>query len=183
MTILIGITGGKYSGKSTVAARLSTQGFERLSFAATLKAMALTLLGNVGMSFNEIRAAELDKEAIMPRLGVSYRTLLQTLGTDWGRDTINTDLWLLCAKQHVKALADKNIVFDDVRFESEAEFIRERGGLIIHLLRDTGMFDGHASEQGVVRYPGDAVVGNNGSLEGLYSRVFEAIDRKLGAAA
>ncbi|MFA6051544.1 MAG: hypothetical protein WC762_03040 [Methylobacter sp.] len=177
--MIIGIAGSKYSGKSTAAEHLFMQGFERLSFATPLKQMALVLLANVGMDPDEIREAEQDKEAIIPKIGVSYRTLLQTLGTDWGRNTISSELWLLCAKQRVMALAGKAIVFDDVRFDGEAAFIREQGGLIIHLIRDTGFVDVHASEKGVTRYPCDAVIGNNGTLDGLRSRVSEAINSRL----
>lgn len=181
--MIIGIAGKKGAGKSTVAERLEDHGFGGMAFATTLKKMVSVLLRGIGLSAAEIRRAELDKEAIIPALGVSYRRLCQTLGTDWGRDMINPGLWLMCANRELLTSPIEHVVFDDVRFDNEADLIRQHGGLIIHVIRQSDQVDGHASESGIELIDGDAVVGNNGSLEGLFSRVFVAIDAKLGAPA
>jgi hypothetical protein len=179
--MIIGIAGRKGAGKSTVAERLEDHGFGRMSFATTIKRMVSVLLRGVGLSEAEIRRAEIDKEAVIPALGVSYRRLCQTLGTDWGRDMINPGLWLMCANRELVTSPLDHVVFDDVRFEGEANLIRQRGGLIIHVIRQSDVIDDHASESGIELRDGDAVVGNNGSLEGLFSRVFMAIESRLGA--
>jgi hypothetical protein len=178
--MIIGIAGRKGAGKSSVAERLEEHGFGRMSFASTLKEMVRVLLRNVGLSESDICKAEVDKEAVIPKLGVSYRRLCQTLGTDWGRDMINPKVWLMCASRELSTSPLEHVVFDDIRFDGEADLIRERGGLIIHVIRQSDVIDNHASEAGITLQEGDAVVGNNGSLEGLFSRVFVAIDAKLG---
>jgi hypothetical protein len=180
--LIIGLAGKKRVGKSTVAERLVMHGFEQVSFATPLKSMASVLLRSLGMTNADIHAAALDKEAVLPVLGVSYRSLLQTLGTDWGR-TVHPRIWLLCAEHRLAELDQRNVIFDDVRFDNEAELIRDRGGLIIHLIRHTGEMDKHASEFGVLFQPGDELVGNNGTLEGLFNRVFTAMEKKFGEEA
>lgn len=179
--MIIGIAGKKDAGKSTVAARLEDHGFGRMSFAATLKRMVRVLLRGVGLSEAEIRSAEIDKEAVIPALGVSYRHICQTLGTEWGRNMINPGLWLMCADRELATSPLEHVVFDDVRFDDEADLIRQHGGLIIHVIRQSDQVDNHSSEAGIGLRETDAVVSNNGSLEGLFSRVFVAIDSKLGA--
>lgn len=179
--MIIGLAGKKQVGKSTVSERLATYGFVRVSFSSPMKEMASHLLKNIGLTPFEIAQAEDNKESIIPQLGKSYRVLLQTLGTEWGRN-INPDLWLICAEQRMKQLADKHVIFDDVRFDNEAELIRSKGGLIIHLIRHTGEIDKHASEYGLTFRPGDALVGNNGSLEGLFNRVYLAMEARFGEA-
>jgi hypothetical protein len=179
--MIIGIAGKEDAVNSTVAARLEEHGFGRMSFATTLKNMVSVLLRSVGLSAADIRKAEIDKEAVIPALGVSYRRLCQTLDTDWGRDMINPGLWLMCSARELATSPIEHVVFDNVQFEGEADLIRERGGLIIHVICQSDVVDDHASEAGITLQEGDAVVGNNGSLEGLFSRVFVAIDAKLGA--
>jgi hypothetical protein len=172
--VIIGIAGKKCVGKSTAADLLVAQGFERASFAGPLKEMAASLLRNLGMNETEINAASVDKEAMLPRLGVSYRVMLQTLGTDWGR-ALNPDMWLLCAESKMPAQDAMHVVFDDLRFDNEAHLIRAKGGLIIHLSRETGLTDSHASEAGIGVHDGDAVIVNNGSFESLEYEIGKSI--------
>lgn len=172
--MIIGLAGKKQVGKSTVAELLVAQGFERASFAGPLKEMAASLLRSLGMTEDEISAASIDKEVLMPKLGVSYRVMLQKLGTDWGR-ALNPDLWLMCAESKMAAQDERHVVFDDVRFDNEAGLIRKNGGLVIHLSRETGMEDGHASEAGIGVHDGDVVIVNNGSLEDLKFEIGKTI--------
>lgn len=63
--------------------------------------------------------------------GVSYRRVLQTLGTDWGRHLIHPDIWLqswlsLAEWMFIERQIGGCIVIDDLRFANELEFIRER---------------------------------------------------------
>jgi hypothetical protein len=173
--MIIGIAGRKGSGKSTVADKLCEVNACRLSFAGPLKLMTRQLLRCLGTSEYDIHDMEHDKEQIVPALGISYRVILQTLGTEWGRN-LHSNIWLLCAGHSVLTCESDHIVFDDVRFGNEADFIRSNGGLVIHLMRVTGLLDDHASESGIAIQPGDAIVGNNGSLDGLYKRVWRAIE-------
>jgi len=175
--MIIGIAGKKQTGKSTAAARLEDHGFNRVSFATPMKLVARTILRQIGLSQAQIDDAEANKEAPLPIVHFSYRKMLQTLGTDWGRK-LNPDLWILAAERDIDLCGTTNIVIDDVRFENEADFIRSKGGLIVHIFRESRRYDDHASEAGVEVQPMDAVISNNGSKEGLALRLFAAIERK-----
>jgi hypothetical protein len=167
---IIGLAGRKQVGKSTAAEALEGLDFELCSFASTLKLMARILMGNCGLSEKQKQHAERNKEDILPLIGVSYRHLLQTLGTDWGREKINENLWVLAAAHDASVW--NQVVFDDVRFECEAAWIREQGGLIVHIERPLSQLpDLHASEAGVAYGKGDVRVFNLGSLDYLHDRI------------
>jgi hypothetical protein len=167
---IIGLAGRKQVGKSTAAEALEGLDFELCSFAYTLKLMARILMGNCGLSEKQKQHAERHKEDILPLIGVSYRYLLQTLGTDWGREKINENLWILAAAHDASVW--NQVVFDDVRFECEAAWIREQGGLIVHIERPSlAADDAHASEAGIVYGLGDVLVVNDGSEDHLYDKI------------
>ena len=177
--MMIGIAGKKQAGKTMLATRLEACGFECRSFAAPLKQLSRLLLHQLGLSLADILAAVDHKEVDIPLLGHSYRELLQTLGTDWGR-TLNADIWVLCAAHHLATYNPDRVVFDDVRFENEAAFIRARDGLIIHVNRALKRRDNHASEAGIVVRDGDAVVFNNGTPKALFDQVLAILDSRFG---
>jgi hypothetical protein len=94
--------------------------------------------------------------------GRSPRFLAQTLGTEWGREIIDKNLWLKLAKRKYSKISKQatlnhgrimgmGMIIPDVRFQNEAEWIREEGGLLIHLERP-GQKEisesSHASEAG-----------------------------------
>lgn len=157
--MIIGLTGKKQSGKTTAADYLNENfDFAMRSFADPLKGMAFILLDECGLGSNDIH----DKEAPLPKLGVSYRKLLQSLGTEWGRNLV-PDLWVICAENDLKHYTPStSLVYDDVRFENEADFIRAKGGLVVHIERP-GLVsnDPHESESGIKFKPGDERLVNN----------------------
>lgn len=167
--MIIGLAGKKQVGKSTAAGCLVEAGFERASFAGPMKEIVEHLLLCVGLSSHDVRYFERNKEEVMPIVGVTMRHLLQSLGTDWGRKLIHPDLWVLAAAQRIDAMLAEgcSLVFEDVRFDNEAAFIRELGGRILHIERDTGLTDEHASELGVKFVPGDVLINNCNMPNGL----------------
>jgi len=107
---------------------------------------------------------------------VKDRTLLQWVGTEWGRGTISESLWIDLWKAEVTRYLTRNphavIVCDDVRFDNEAEAIKAMGGKIIQLTgpsrTDTGAgISGHASENGIDSMFIDATIDNSGPIEDL----------------
>jgi len=170
--VIIGLTGRKYSGKTTAAEALEGLGFEPQSFAWTLKMLARILMRDVGLTEQQIVEAQLHKEQAIPLLGVSFRYLCQTLGTEWGRTHIHPDVWVMAAAHKVPP--SQLVVFDDVRFENEAAMIRKRGGLIIHIKRPLHReTDNHASEAGIAFVEGDELVMNAGSKDDFIEAVFD----------
>jgi hypothetical protein len=178
--MIIGFAGKKQSGKSLAADALVNSGFVKCSFAWSMKIFARNLLRNIGMSEEQLLHAEENKEAVILKVGCSYRHFLQTLGTEWGRKHINKDLWVMCVEHDLKNLTENDVVFDDVRFENEADLIRKKGGLIIHVSREqTDQFDHHASEAGINVLPGDVVLSNNGTHDEFLNAVFDVLDARL----
>jgi hypothetical protein len=161
--MIIGFAGKKQVGKSTAAGFLCDAGFVRSSFARTLKSMAKVMLLDLGFSEDEIQYFEEHKEEVIPLLSCTMRHLQQTLGTEWGRQLIHPDVWSMTAARCTNGLLNQgvNVVFEDIRFENEAAFIRERGGLIVHIERETRYSDRHESEAGIRFQPGDVMIYNS----------------------
>jgi len=142
-------------------------GFVGLSFAHGIRMMLTGLLMTLGYGRNRINELmNEDKEQSIPPFYKSCRQMMQLLGTEWGRDLIHPDLWVIAARAQIERFGDADIVFDDVRFENEAAMIRELGGLIIHVDRlgadDT---DRHRSEDGIHDHIADRFIDNDGDLD------------------
>lgn len=145
---LIGFCGPAGAGKTTAALALvaTLPDCCRLSFADPIRAMLYSL----GLGPEDLQTY---KEKPHPLLGgKTPRFAMQTLGTEWARQTICDDLWLRVARQRaLTALQDQaTVVFDDVRFDNEAQMIRRLGGIIIKVTRpDLPQSSAHASEAGL----------------------------------
>jgi hypothetical protein len=150
---LIGISGAAGSGKSTMANQMVTwHGYTRLRFADPIKRMTMVLLVETGASHSaavEMVDGMCKNDAIPQLGGKTPRDLMQTLGTEWGRELISPDIWLSVMRCQLDAHRDKMVVIDDVRFENEARMIRERGGKVIGVVGRGGLPSHHASENGV----------------------------------
>lgn len=169
---IIGVTGRARSGKDTIGSYLVEQyNYGQVSFAEPLRQFVCKLVGI------DRRALDYVKEDPVPWLGKSPRQMLQTLGTEWGRMLVNENIWVLVAMDEAHRLkrhSGKSAVITDVRFDNEADAIRQRGGRIIHVARPDAMAVAtHVSEAGVREAYGDIRVINDGSLADLYA----AIDR------
>lgn len=178
--MIIGFAGRKTSGKTTAAGALVEMGCHPYSFAQPLKNMADVLLVALGLDGDELAEAYDAKEQIIHPCEVSMRHLLQTLGTEWGRQQIHPDLWVMCAQAYFERFSGFDHVIDDVRFENEAALIRKMGGVIIHVTRpglDGG--DRHASEQGIAFVGGDILIDNDGDVEDLQATVAMWVDALL----
>ena len=171
------------SGKSTAAAALTSANWKRLPFAATLKKMTRILLLDLGQSEQEVEAS-IASQKELPCILLPSRTprqIMQTLGTDWGRDMIDQDIWIKCWKgQAVSALGDGfNVVVDDVRRHNEAQVIKDFGGLMVKVVRPDGgseAFSGHASEGGLEDWPFDHTLVNDGTIADLERQILALVD-------
>ena len=168
---LIGIAGRARSGKDTVANFIiAAVGGYRYSFADPIRAMLAPLGIDMADPYWHAR-----KEEPIPALGVSPRRMMQTLGTEWGRNLINPDLWLVMAHQRLLRNGP-GMVISDVRFENEAAWIRKHGGRIIHVIRpEAKAVEAHASEDGIEMQDTDARLFNSGTLEELQLSVRELL--------
>ena len=152
MTIkIIGLTGPKGVGKSTYAKSIDNAVI--LSFATPIKEMLKVILpGAKYLNF---------KEEPIPHFpdNINVRSMLQSLGTEWGREKIYPNIWVdLAFKAAEPHFNKRNIVFDDIRFPNEAWAIRRWGHSyeilteVVHISRkgyEPDENDHHVSEAGL----------------------------------
>ncbi|ARO29934.1 deoxynucleoside monophosphate kinase protein [Rhizobium sp. NXC14] len=164
------------SGKSEVAKVLIQHGFANEKFAGPLKNMARGLLGSMGFEDTTVeRMIEGDlKEAVIPGFKtVTPRQIMQTLGTDWGREAIDQDLWTKVAAAKIEGLRDKGIdvVVDDLRFPNEYDLITSLGGTLVKVVRpDPSREAGGAYEGRLKDHLFHHVIHNTGTLRDLYTK-------------
>ncbi len=164
---VIGITGRKGSGKSTFA-RNVTEGRAsvRMAFADALRDAVEAIFGSRYESQEEKAAIDPFWHPILidewsQRYGVreiTGRVILQIFGTELGRNGVHKQVWLYAVDRRLAKYSCTRdwerkpiITFDDVRFNNEAEYIRELGGVVVDLKRMDApqATDTHASEGGV----------------------------------
>lgn len=175
--IIIGLTGRAGSGKDTLASYLVVHhGFTQLAYADPIRDML-----ELGMGIESHHLRE-DKESLIPWLGVSGRHLMQTLGTEWGRDLIRQDLWRLLLMRRLDRLQEETdrFVISDLRFENEADFIHSLpGGTVWHLERPhVAPVRAHTSESGIDYQPGDAILINS-QLEHFFAQAENRLEDLL----
>lgn len=178
--IIIGVTGKAGCGKNTVADYLrDNYGFKALAFADPIKDMLCSLLS--------INREELELEKVKsiphPLLGVTVRAALQTLGTEWGRDRVNSNLWSRIVEDRIKVSGSPMHVISDLRFLNEAEMLSRNKGTIFYVTREDihDRIQGeteksHASEANydkiLKKYKNRTItIANNGSIEDLYQKL------------
>lgn len=177
--IIIGLTGRARTGKDTLANYLCiNHGFTQLAYADPIRD-ALEL--GLGIESHYLRE---DKEAIIPWLGVSGRKLMQTLGTEWGRDLIRLDLWRVMLHRRLTTLAEESdrFVISDLRFHNEADWLRTLpGARIWHLERpNAAPVRAHASEDGIPFMNGDSILVNV-TLDNLFAQAENRLEDILRA--
>lgn len=189
---VIGLVGRAGSGKTLAAQRIIDLHFRcsRYSFALPLKRMVQTLIDHTkprkwpytGRDYTD--DPNLKNEPIPFLMGLTARRLMQTLGTEWGREQVHPDLWIELARVKVERKlgtawfkerpGNIGVVFDDVRFANEAAMIREMGGAIVQITRnvagtDNPVQDAHVSEQFDVKP--DITLTNNGTVMQFWNKI------------
>lgn len=181
--MLIGLCGAAGAGKNAVAEILqNAHGYMHFGFADPLYRAVETITGVPVERLRDRRT----KEEPIEWIGRSPRQLLQTLGTEWGRQMVRDDLWIQIAMQKVvrcqAALRGRGgVAITDCRFDNEAVAIKGAGGVIWRVERRSSCLASdtarHSSEAGVADYLVDAVVDNGGTLHDLATRVNAALTR------
>jgi hypothetical protein len=173
MIKLVGLySSAPQSGKSTVANMLKNEyKFEIISFSSPLKYINVYILVEMGYTHREaVRLAYKDKEEIIPELQKSSRHIQQTLGTNWGRRMINENIYVNIALRKIEK--NKLYVIDDVRNPNEAMAVRQAGGEIWQIKRNTVVYNGtHPSEGLLDSIVFDRIIENNSTISCLNSRI------------
>ena len=180
---LIGLTGYAGSGKDTVRGVLAAHGYIGLAFADPIRMMLRTLFDQAGVCHSFMDSRQL-KEIAIPQLGVSYRHLAQTLGTEWGR-AVAPDLWLRIANGYINDASSAGelwsdgvplFVVSDVRLASEAQWVHDRGGVVWRINRpQAAAVREHSTEAEVGLIHADIEIDNSGSLDVLKRNVALAL--------
>lgn len=179
--MLIGMTGRAGSGKDTAADYLAkAHRFMPLAFASPLRMML-----QAGLGLTEEHFSQAQKNTPIAWLGKSPRELMQTLGTEWGRNLVSPSVWIDAASRELDALSGLDVVFTDVRFQNEANMIRQHGGIIVRMVRlEARPVHSHVSEAGITLTEGDREIYNNSTLFDLYDKLDAVVGEEsfLGAA-
>lgn len=181
---LIALTGPAGCGKDTVAEILFREhGYTGvLSFADPIRAMlnALFVAADIDTEYMTNRTL---KELPIPELmGISYRQLAQTLGTEWGRNTLDRRFWVVMLIRRIKQLTAQghtHFVITDLRFNDvEATFVRDNGGEIWRVVREVPSVRFHVSELDTHAIHANRKVMNTGTLEDLRQYVHEMMQER-----
>lgn len=174
--MLIGITGQKFAGKSTVAAALAnsfykTSGFRTIwdvdFFARPLKEIVCALSG---CTMEQLEDYDFKENEVVPEHlwafcaneKHNYRSLLQGMG--YYLRSKNPNIFI----DSVLVGDTSNLIISDCRFPNEAEAIKRRGGIIIKVVRDSVVSDDtHQSETHINEIEADYTLWNDTTLENL----------------
>jgi hypothetical protein len=193
--IVVGLSGYAGAGKDAVADILvSDYGFTKMAFADPLKAMLRRLDPIIGHELyagccaecsdipevTEVRFSDAaqygfdDQSLKRSPWAEEVRDLWQKFGTEVFREE-DEDFWVNKAAKALGETTAERVVFTDVRFENEAEFIYDLG--IEHPFKQSSVWriarperrgqDVHESEQMVGLLGEEVTILNMGSLEDL----------------
>lgn len=140
------------------------------AYADKLK-QVLAIILNVNVEEFENNIFKMSNSEIAKPEGGYYtnRELLQRFGTEVGR-SISPTLWVDAL--FTSYSEDDHWIIPDVRFPSEAKAIKDRGGIIIRVDRETFSHDNHPSETALDDYEGfDYRIDNNNDIEHLIDKV------------
>lgn len=172
--MLVGLCGLAGAGKNAVAAILrDRRSFTPIAFADPIYAAVAAI---TGLSVEQM-ADRTAKEEPIEWLGRSPRSLLQTLGTEWGRESVHQEIWVRRAMRRAGDVlaAGGHVAITDVRFVNEAEAIRAAGGAVWRVCRPAAGLAGetarHSSEAGIPDGLIDLTIRNDGSLHDLEAAV------------
>ena len=176
---IIGIIGRKRHGKDSIGNFLVNKyNFIRLGFADNLKECCRAVFG-----FNDSQLYGDLKETNDSFWNVTPRKTFEFVGTDLFRNqlhniipSIGNDIWIKSLERKIINLHENNnnlnIVFTDVRFQNEIDFIKKHGGKIIKVFRPNILSDSnHESETNSDNFKFDYEIFNNGSLQELNSKI------------
>jgi hypothetical protein len=182
---IVGFVGKIGSGKTTVARYMYEKyGYTVLRFADALKSM---LVFGLGISPDNVYGNN-KSEPCEELCGNTVRHAMITLGTEWGRNLIHPDIWVVSVenklKKEIKYSARRFFVIDDVRFLNEANWLMRTKHTyydgcgfapnvkLIRIVRDTDKVGiVHQSETEQDNIIVDSTLHNTDTLENLYVKV------------
>lgn len=184
---IIALAGRKGSAKSTIKEMLidhpaiNPDQTWQCSFGAAAKSM----LAAIGIPEDSLFGNDEQKSVPLPQFGgVTGRHLMVTLATEWGRNMIHPDIWVMVMEHELEEVKQSafmetyipTVIIDDLRFQNEYDFLKSKGAFIIGVERGElpgSMLDQHISEQLPYRFEelGIPVLKNDSTLAELHQKV------------
>lgn len=145
----------------------------------------------IGCTREQLEDIDFKNTGIKDLNNITPRTILQSLGTEWGRDMIHNEIWVNALMSKYKCIScDMKLPFEDgiahvewdtcvmpnwiitdTRFPNEAKAVTDKGGINIRLTRNINDNDNallHSSETSIDNYKFDYIVDNkDGNIENL----------------
>jgi hypothetical protein len=183
---LFGLHGRPRVGKDTVAAHLIKK-YNLLRYGPSVPVKDTTA------AMFDIPRWYLDddkmKDEMDPYWKMTYRQMAQKVGKESSRDVFGDDFWMKhvdlkwrSIQMHrttmVMGSPDKPVhsgmVLADIRYQNEVEWVKERGGTVIFVVRDNAPKSsdtGHVVDAGLPIGLADLVIYNNGTIDEFYAQV------------
>lgn len=200
MSSIVGLAGPIGCGKDTAAESLELQGYTRTAFADPLR-LAACLTYSIPLRYFNDRSL---KEDPLPDSALSPRRIAQLLGTEVVRESIRNDIWVsrhllriasaIGNQDHIYRTSGKapnsrggvKVVVSDVRFQNEADYVRDFGGVIFKIQRSDAMGVtastlSHKSELGFSSGETDQQLVNAGSADHFKRLAAISISRVMDA--
>lgn len=165
MPHIIGFTGYKRSGKDTAASFFheylphGKYAIKTFSFAFNLKK---EVAAHIGQTVEWVEANKLNPV---------IRYLLQWYGTEYAKSERGSDVWIKAVEQEIAEIKEPAIILiPDVRFISEAAWIKSRGGVVLRVEKQGQVNeDLHSSETELDKIKCDFRLYNNGLQKRAYA--------------
>ncbi len=194
--MLIGLNGWPSSGKDTVAGILVEElGYRQYALADKVRE-ALYLVNPLVGAGGDLRVRDVvdlhgwDKAKRHLVFGTEIRQLMQRVGTESARTVFGADVWVTTLSSAIDRDlrithddSPRGVVVSDVRLTNEAEWVIERGGVVVRIERaGIGPVNNHASEQPLPVALIGSTVANDGSLVELRAAVLHLAEKLLNPA-
>ena len=170
------------SGKGTISNLLVREyGYTEFSFALPIKTMFIALLMYAEVPqaiYPRILDGDLKETPVLA--GLSLRNFAEGVGTKWGREMHDPEVWVKIGEQKLDKMLAKGhrVVISDGRFWNECNLARERGGEVWSVERPVengGLAPTLASEGHLKDYPFDVRFYNSCTVADLEDSVREAM--------
>lgn len=182
--MIIAVIGKKYSGKTTFSSYIDKSGsFVSFAFADPIKKICKETFSLTDDQLHD----PILKETLDPRWNKTPRELFQIVGTDLFRERFDKDIWVNVVRHQVNRVdPEKNIIFTDIRFQNELDFIvslnRSEPVVVVEIRRPhdhRSSMDTHSSETVELEYPYKTFLDNDGTLEEFYEKINQFKVEKL----
>lgn len=174
--MLVAFTGKKYHGKDTASEALAN--FVKINFSDPVKALCKQMFF---LTDKEVSDPIL-KQTVLTRWPYKTpRELMQYIG-DHIRETF-PDIWTINWAKRSELYLDNNldVVITDLRYPNEEALVRELGGIIIKIIRQSVLddkFSKNKSETNVALIKADYTFFNDRTPEELHAEVLRVVNAR-----